>query len=392
MDLYDINNDIEKRMQERADREFIPVGGTLELLPLCNMSCKMCYVRQTKKEMDAQGRMLSCNEWLGIVRQAVDRGLLFLLLTGGEPLLYPDFKKLYVGLSQMGLVLSVNTNGTLLNEDWVKFFVQNGVRRLSITLYGADDATYDRLCGNPQGFTQLMRAADLLKKNDVPFRFTCSVTPYNVDQLGELYGIAEKYGVALDAATYMFPPARRRVKADNSRLTPVESARAQIRDFRMENKDKDMALTARVTLSKMKLPPRFENCEGFTCHAGKSGFWMNWKGEMLPCGMFNEPKISMLEHSFDTCWDYIVNVCKRIPKCEKCMKCEKQNICMACLAANYTETGSTSGCPEYLCERTDEQIRICEEIAEAHGGKEGPILLSSEEFNDFLKRIKYENQ
>lgn len=48
--------------------------------------------------------------------QAKAKGLLFLLLTGGEPFLYPEFRTLYARLKAMGLIVSVNTNSTLLHR------------------------------------------------------------------------------------------------------------------------------------------------------------------------------------------------------------------------------------------------------------------------------------
>ena len=71
--------------------------------------------------------------------------ILFLLLTGGEPLLFPDFKTLYRRLRNLGMILTINTNGTLLDEAWADFFATYPPRRINITLYGADAASYDRL-------------------------------------------------------------------------------------------------------------------------------------------------------------------------------------------------------------------------------------------------------
>ena len=71
MELYHVEEGVEKQLQHKADINNIPLGGALELLPLCNMDCKMCYVKQTKEEMHTQGRLLSCEEWLDIARQGV---------------------------------------------------------------------------------------------------------------------------------------------------------------------------------------------------------------------------------------------------------------------------------------------------------------------------------
>ena len=109
MELFDIASmqDQEQFLIQKARYFKIPIGGTMELLPLCNMSCRMCYVRKTKKEVEKEGRMLSCDEWLEIAEKAKEAGILFLLLTGGEPLLFPEFERLYKTLIQMGFVIIV---------------------------------------------------------------------------------------------------------------------------------------------------------------------------------------------------------------------------------------------------------------------------------------------
>ena len=47
-------------------------------------------------------------------------GTLFILLTGGEPMLYPHFKELYTRLREMGFILTLNTNGTLIDNEMVR--------------------------------------------------------------------------------------------------------------------------------------------------------------------------------------------------------------------------------------------------------------------------------
>ena len=125
------------------------INGSLELLPLCNMNCDMCYVRLSARETEAKGGLHTADEWIGLGREMQKAGVLFLLLTGGEPLLFPDFQKLYVELRQMGMILTVNTNGTLLDEGWADFFGRYKPRRINITLYGADDSAYEKLCHYP---------------------------------------------------------------------------------------------------------------------------------------------------------------------------------------------------------------------------------------------------
>ena len=115
---------IEKTLLERAKRLQTPANGSLELLPICNMNCDMCYVRLSREEVQTHGGLHTTDEWIEIGKQMKDSGVIFLLLTGGEPLLFPDFKRLYSELHKMGFVITINTNGTLIDEEWIQFFKQ----------------------------------------------------------------------------------------------------------------------------------------------------------------------------------------------------------------------------------------------------------------------------
>lgn len=355
MELYEITNDAERMLREKADRAHRPLGGAMELLPLCNMDCKMCYVRKSREEMEVEGRMLTCEEWLSIARQARDAGVLFLLLTGGEPLLYPEFKRLYAGLLDMGIILTVNTNGTLMDETWAEFFAKYPCRRLNLTLYGKDDQTYERLCNNPKGFSQIMRAARLLKERHVPFRFSCSLTDDNIEDIPKLQEIADQFGVPLKAASYMFPGVRNGKDAKGQeRMSPEKAAQATLQSYQLQNNGTALEQRIRATLASVCLSPRIANAKGYTCHAGHSGFWMNWKGELLPCGMMTGPKISLMENPFEECWRYIVTATGEAEYCEDCKRCRLQNLCHVCPASLMAESGSLKKRPEYICRYTKE--------------------------------------
>ena len=126
---------LERRLVNKAKQTKNPINGSIELLPLCNMNCDMCYIRLSQSEMEAQGRLRSLDEWLQAAEEMKNAGTLFLLLTGGEPLLYPEFKQLYIKLKDMGFVITINTNGTLIDEAWADFFGEHKPRRINITLY-----------------------------------------------------------------------------------------------------------------------------------------------------------------------------------------------------------------------------------------------------------------
>lgn len=108
-------------LHARACRSGTPLAGNFELTARCNFNCKMCYVHLTAEEQQRRGRELTADEWLAIAQEARSRGMLFLLLTGGEPLIRKDFRYLLTELKKMGMLVSVNSNGSLIDRDWLDF-------------------------------------------------------------------------------------------------------------------------------------------------------------------------------------------------------------------------------------------------------------------------------
>ena len=103
--------------------------------------------------------------------------------------------------------------------------------------------------------------------------------------------------------------------------------------------------------------------KGLMCRGGHSGFWANWKGELMSCAMITEPKKSMLEYSFAECWESVVKGCEQHKPCEKCVQCDKYNLCHTCFGACFAETGSTEQAPEYLCQVTEAYIELLKQYA-----------------------------
>lgn len=189
--MYDLDNmdSMEKRLIQKAYIKQAPINGSLELLPLCNMNCDMCYVRLSKAEMEQKGRLRTKEEWISLARQMKDAGTLFLLLTGGEPLLFPEFKELYKELQNMGMILTINSNGTLINEEWADFFAKHKPRRINITLYGADDQAYGKLCHYPAGFQKTVNAIRMLRDREIDVKINGSITLKNEEDIKKILDI-----------------------------------------------------------------------------------------------------------------------------------------------------------------------------------------------------------
>lgn len=366
--------DISSYLFNKASRIKVPLSGTFELSPVCNFACKMCYVRKTQEEVRRSERsMVTYEKWIEIAKEMRDNGMLYLLLTGGEPLLWPDFWKLYEELSRMGFLVSINTNGSLINEEAIERFKKICPTRINVTLYGASEEAYESLCGAKGMFRKVDQAITAMKDAGIPVRLNCSLTPHNVKDLEGIVSYAAEKELFLSATTYMFPPLRRDASmvGKNERFTPEEAAYYNLKRFRLQNGEEEYLKHLEHLVRGIAVPLGLdESCmdseEGrIRCRAGKASFWVTWDGFMTPCGMLNEPKADMMQISAMEGFRMLNEACTNIKLSGVCQECKNHPICNACVAIAVTETGEFGGIPKYLCEN----IAATKKLAEAELAK-----------------------
>lgn len=357
---------LEKIILQKAAAAQRPVNGTLELLPLCNMNCAMCYIRRDRSEVERGGGLRTVEEWIGLGEEMKKAGVLFLLLTGGEPLLFPDFQRLYLELKRMGMVLTINTNGTLLDEKWADFFGREKPRRINITLYGADERAYEELCHYPGGFERTMRGIRLLKERGVDVKINGSVTKENYKDVKRIYQIGRELEIPVHMDTYMLPGIRERGLAieQQSRLAPEAAAATELETVKTELGEEQFPFYVQRKIAQIENGPDIYP-EGMTCMAGSCSFSVNWQGEMRPCVTIEEPSVPVFEIGFDAAWEKMTGGAKKFRLHTKCVKCRLRPVCKTCVASAWLETGIYDGLPEYLCRYAKEYARL---LYEANAG------------------------
>lgn len=351
-------------------RQGMPIGGNFELTARCNFDCPMCYVHLKQTDIEAAGRELTAGEWIEIARQARDRGMMFALLTGGEPFVRKDFFEIYEAIRNMGVLVSINSNGSLLNGEIRERLLENPPLRMNISLYGGCRETYRKMCGQDV-FESVTENIRVLKEAGVDIRLNLSVTPHNRQDAQRIYHIAKELGVHVKASGYMYPPVRSANRAD-ARLTAEEAAKFSVEWDRLRFTPEEFCRRAEQIRSLSAVDAR--ECaadldEGVNCRAGHSTFWMTWDGRMLPCGMMPYPVAYPLEVGFQEAWEQIKMETRKIRMPKECAECAKQQVCGACAAVRVTETGRFDGVPEYMCTMTDKMLAYLQQTEE-EGRKE----------------------
>ncbi len=368
---------VERTLIDRAAQARSPINGSIELTPICNMNCDMCYVRLTPAEVAQQGRLRTADEWLNIAAKMRDAGTLFLLLTGGEPLTYPGFQQLYLGIQKLGMLLTINTNGTLIDEKWADFFAEHKPRRINITLYGPDADTYEKLCHYRDGYDKTINAIRLLRERDVPVRVGISVTPQNAPHIPKMMQTIKELDAAILVDTYMLPAVRERSLPfdQQSRLGPEQAAFIRIHALRNRLTPEQYVQFAMESVWTVQHIKPEEGPNKMRCLAGSCSFTVNWQGMMRPCVIMSQPSASILEMGFDAAWQYIRAELDKVLLSSKCASCRLRMLCQACAASALLETGQYDGTPEYMCRYTAYSYRLLMQdvmaIKEAHEKKNG---------------------
>lgn len=343
------------------------ISGAFELSPLCNMDCKMCYIKMSKEKQESIARLRTKEEWIELAQKAKEKGMLFLLLTGGEPFLVKDFKELYIELHKMGFCISINSNGTMIDEDVIEWLKHYPPMRINMTLYGASNETYGRLCNNPKGFMQVTKAISLLKENNIQVKLNCSVTPYNKDDLKQMMDFAQEHDLVIQATSYMFPPLRKDETkiGQNDRFNAEDAALYGAYISAYSNgfdRFKDYIESGQLALYDADDDCGVVEGDHMRCRAGITSFWMTWEGKMLPCGMIPDEGKDPWEVGFDEAWENAKNIVSEITLPVKCAGCGKKDECRACAAMVYTETGTYDKVPQYRCEMTKNYPEACKKV------------------------------
>lgn len=350
-----------KYLFAKASRSRTPLDGAFELSPVCNLRCKMCYVRRTMDEVKKEGGLITAEQWLDMARQAQQEGMLYLLLTGGEPFIYPGIEELYSELNKMGFIISFNSNATQIDESVMEWLGKRPPTRINVTLYGTSNETYGRLCGDPKGFDKTVRGIDMLRNAGVQVKLNASMTPDNIGDLEEIHRFADERELVVQATTYMFPPIRRdeSMVGCNERFNAKDAGIYFARNQLLQNEPEAfMKYAEEVRNNTAKAPQSDCYLEGdkMRCRAGKSTFWISWNGVMVPCGMMNSPETYPFRDGFKEAWKQTVENTEKIRLSDECANCRHKDFCQVCAAMAVSETGKFDGTPKYFCEMTQSTI------------------------------------
>lgn len=337
------------QLDKKARARGIPLSGQFELTPLCNFDCKMCYSHLTKDQMH-NGSLLTVEQWKQIIDEAYAAGLIRVMLTGGECLTYPGFKELYLYLHSLGCEIRVLTNGTLLDDSWIRFFQDHPPILIQISLYGFDDDSYERVTGHRM-FSVV--SANIRKALNAKLPVSLAVTPskYMGDGILDTVRAAHSFGTSINIPTFLIDPKKETGRSGQDHELELD---LYMKACKLKNElDGKESLSVEPDL----LPPPggpFHECSimGLDCGGGMSCFDIDWNGAMYICNYFRSVVCHPLTEGFMPSWKKLHEIAASWNRVPECIGCPYEPLCTKCeiRRSKFGKNGQLS--PEVQCEQT----------------------------------------
>lgn len=325
---------------EKALKEGIPISGTFELTPRCNFNCRMCYVHLKEQQIHQRGKELSAGEWLHIAEEAKKEGTTWLCITGGEPLLHPEFSDIWKGLAEMGFFLTLQTNASLIAGNIAELLEKYPPRQVKVTLYGTNNRVYQDVCGVENGFSRVNEGIHILLSMGIPVSLVSTMIRQNEDDAEKMAFYAYRHGLTWRTTG--------NVKAS---LRGAETDVSALRITGNSEEHKALAVEKRIKGKKF-LDPGRKPCT--YCRDYRVGYWVLWDGHMSFCSFMDVPDISIKQMSFKECWRQLLEYEEALDWPSECKMCEANKVCLECIASLATESGGSLQMPKGYCDKIRE--------------------------------------
>ena len=304
---------LEREFSSNLMKKHAPITGNFELTPKCCLDCKMCFVHLNKKQI-AGRKELTTEQWLKIMGDAINSGMLAAGITGGECLLRPDFKELYLFLLNNGIKVTVLTNAVLLNDKWLEFFKNNPPYKFMISLYGSNDDIYEKVTGKRLGTivkNNIEKLVPLYKKGLFDLSISVTANIYMENDLLNIVKYLSKLQVPYNVSPVLMEP-----NEDTERTC------------------KDLNINIEEYIECLKWQKKNENKKMYfssvynqeSCYI--NNFEIGWNGIMIPSIFHHLVSANVLELGFNKAWDIINTAITEYKTPERCLNCCYGGVCV----------------------------------------------------------------
>jgi radical SAM protein with 4Fe4S-binding SPASM domain len=321
-----------------------PISASFEITNRCNLNCQHCFINEAPNNEAVRQSELSTTEIEDIIDQMVEAGVLFLTMTGGEPLLRADFIEIYTYARKKGLLVILFTNGTMITQEIADLLGEIRPFSVDISLYGASQAVYEAVTRQPGSFHKCIMGIERILDQGIPLALKSELMTVNVDELPGMVALAEHYGVGFRYDGLLWP----RLDGTNPFPLAIQLPIDVLVGF--DNTDEKRRASVIKEMDRLSgLKTRDERI--FSCGAGLREFHLDSQGRMSLCTMVRKPSFSLREMPLIEAWERLGDqrILKRTQH-SPCTTCTMNSFCAHCPGWSQAIFDDNESVVEFVCE------------------------------------------
>ncbi len=334
-------------LHQRQSGQRAPMQVSIEVTRRCPLECHHCYNNLPMGDQDARSRELTTEEHFRMLDELVDMGCFWLLYTGGEIFARKDFLEIYTYAKKKGFLITLFTNGTLINERIADYLVEWPPFAIEITLYGRTRETYEALTQIPGSYDRCLRGIKLLRERGLPLNLKTVATSINKHEISSMRQFAEQeLGVEFKIDGQVNP----RIDCSQSplavRLAPEEVVALDLAA------PKGVSEYRRLAKHDAEHPPNLgQGNTVYFCGGGMNSFAINAYGEVGICVISQQETFTIREAGVQKVWEESLLRLRQTKRTRvtKCVQCRIQSLCGMCPANGELENGDRESPVEFLC-------------------------------------------
>jgi radical SAM protein with 4Fe4S-binding SPASM domain len=309
-------------------RLIIPISVMVEVCYKCNENCIHCCLDNHVRPG------LTLEQYGAIFDQMVEAGTFYVILTGGEPFIRPDFMDIVKAARKRRLSVTIFTNATLLTDNQIIELRALFVDEVHVSIYNSDEATHDSITRVRGSFSQSLSAIKKLLSAGISVRIKCPLMNQTADDIGGIKALAKSLGVNVQYSTV--------ITAKNDGATSTHECRLTHDQLKKVLADPDV-----IAQGTERIYPK-DNLQCIPCDTVFNGGSIDPDGNVFVCNQLRIIGGNVLTQPLGRIWtessEFKSLRSMRVGDLSACVNCELFQYCSRCPGLADLEDGDVLGC------------------------------------------------
>ena len=339
---------------EKHKKIYIPRLVAWEVTKKCKLNCKHCRASASDRNFSGE---FSTEECFKVLDNIASFAKPIIILTGGEPMIREDIYKIAKYGGSLGLRMVMAPCGLLMNKENTLKIKESGIKRISLSIDGANSESHDSFRQVKGAFDSVITAAKIAGETGLEFQINTTVTKLNYKELDRILSLAIELG-AVSYHPFLLVPMGRGKDIAQLEIEPEQYENVLTWIYK---KSKEISIQLKPTCAPhyyrilrqkeneagIKVTPKTHGLNAMTkgCLGGQGFAFISNTGRVQICGFLEHSAGDIREESYDfkKIWNNS-ELFKKIRDIDnyngKCGICEYRSFCGGCRARAFANKGN----------------------------------------------------